>query len=111
LSIEEKRRCIAPHPHLTLARQCELLGLPRSTFYHQATGESKDNLELMRRRDGLYLELPYFGSRKFAVLLARERREAISRKRVQRLMRLMGIEALYPKPNLSRPAAGHEIYP
>jgi len=111
LSIEEKRQCIAPHPHLTLSPQCELLGLPRSTFYHQAAGESKDNLELMRRLDELYLELPYFGSRKFAVLLGRERRERISRKRVQRLMRLMGIEALYPKPNLSRPAAGHEIYP
>jgi putative transposase len=85
--------------------------LPRSTFYHQPVGESNENLELRRRLDELYLELPYFGSRKFAVLLGRERRERISRKRVQRLMRLMGIEALYPKPNLSRPAAGHEVYP
>ena len=65
----------------------------------------------MRRLDELYLELPYFGSRKFAVLLGQERRQPISRKRVQRLMRRMGIEALYPKPNLSRPAAGHETYP
>src|SRR5438270_1624978 len=111
-SIEEKRRCIAPHPHLTLARQCGLLGLPRSTFYHQPAGESKANLRLMRRLDELYLELPYFGSRKFAVVLGRELRQSISRKRVQRLMRRMSIEALYPKPNLSRPAAGgHEIYP
>jgi uncharacterized protein DUF3489 len=94
-----------PHPHLTLARQCELLGLPRSTFYHQPPGESKENLDLMRRLDELYLQLPYFGSRKFTVLLGRERRRRISRKRVQRLMRLMGIEALYPKPTtlLSRP--------
>src|SRR5947209_2570333 len=74
LSIEEKRRCIAPHPHLTLARQCGLLGLPRSTFYHQPAGESKANLRLMRRPDELYLELPYFGSRKFAVVLGRELR-------------------------------------
>lgn len=94
-----------------MARQCELLGLPRSTFYHQAAGESKENLCLMRRLDELYLELPYFGSRKFAVVLGREWRKRISRKRVQRLMRLMGIEALYPKPNLSHPAAGHETYP
>ena len=65
----------------------------------------------MRRLDELYLEWPYFGSRKFAVVLRQERRQSISRKRVQRLMRLMGIEALYPKPHLSRPAAGHEIYP
>ena len=63
-----------PHPHLTLARQCELLGLPRSTFYHQPPGESKENLDLMRRLDELYLQLPYFGSRKFTVLLGRERR-------------------------------------
>src|SRR5438270_7049878 len=111
LSTEEKRRCIAPHPHLTLARQCDLLGLPRSTFYHQPAGESKANLRLMRRLDELYLESPYFGSRKFAVVLGREWRQSISRKRVQRLMRRMGIEALYPKPNLSRPAAGHGIYP
>src|SRR3954453_1427033 len=62
LSIEEKRRCVALHPHLTLARQCELLGLPRSTFYHQPAGESKENLCLMRRLDELYLELPYFGA-------------------------------------------------
>ena len=65
----------------------------------------------MRQLDELYLELPYFGSRKFAVLLGRERQQRISRKRVQRLMRRMGIEALYRKPHLSRPAAGHEIYP
>jgi putative transposase len=88
-----------------------LLGLPRSTFYHQPAGESRENLRLMRRLDELYLEVPYFGSRKFAVVLGREQRQRISRKRVQRLMRLMGIEALYPKPNLSRPAPGHEIYP
>ena len=88
-----------------------MLGLPRSTFYHQPAGESRENLRLMRRLDELYLEVPYFGSRKFAVVLGREQRQRISRKRVQRLMRLMGIEALYPKPNLSRPAPGHEIYP
>lgn len=111
MSIEEKRRCITPQLNLTLTRQCELLGLPRSTFYHQPVGESSENLRLMRRLDELYLALPYFGSRKFAVVLGREWRQSISRKRVQRLMRLMGIEALYPKPNLSRPATGHEIYP
>ena len=85
--------------------------MPRSTFYHHAVGESSENLRLMRRLDELYLELPYFGSRKFAVVLGREWRQRISRKRVQRLMRRMGIEALYPKPNLSRPVAEHEIYP
>jgi putative transposase len=85
--------------------------LPRSTFYYEPARETIENLHLMRRLDELYLELPYFGSRKFAVVLSRERHQPINRKRVQRLMRLMGIEALYPKPNLSRPAAGHETYP
>src|SRR5947209_18193106 len=110
LSTEEKRQCIAPHPHLTLARQCDLLGLPRSTFYHQPAGETKENLCLMRRLDELDLELAYFGGRTFAVVLGREWRQSISRKRVQRLMRRMGIEALYPKRNLVLPAEDHEFY-
>lgn len=111
MSIEEKRQCIAPHPRLSFKRQCELLGLPRSTYYHQPAGESQGNLRLLRRLDQLYLEYPYYGSRKFAVVLGEEFGQPISRKRVQRLMRILGIEALYPKPNLSRPAPGHEIYP
>jgi putative transposase len=62
-------------------------------------------LRLLRRLDELYLDYPFFGSRRMAVMLDD------NRKRIQRLMRIMGIEALYPKPNLSRPAPGHEIYP
>jgi putative transposase len=86
-------------------RQCDLLGLPRSTFYYQPRPESKCNLELLRRIDQLYLQCPFFGSRKMAAVLS------ANRKRVQRLMRILGIEAIYPKPNLSRPAPGHQIYP
>lgn len=88
-----------------MQRQCDLLGLPRSTYYYQPQAESAENLGLLRRLDELYLELPFFGSRRMAVLLG------VNRKRVQRLMRIAGIEAIYPKPNLSRPAPGHEIYP
>lgn len=88
-----------------MQRQCELIGLPRSTYYYQPQPESAENLRLMRRLDELYLECPFFGSRRMAVELQ------VNRKRIQRLMRIMGIEALYPKPNLSRPAPGHEIYP
>jgi putative transposase len=86
-------------------RQCELLGLPRSSYYYQPRPESKENLRLLRRLDELYLDCPFFGSRRMAVTLG------VNRKRIQRLMRILGIEAIYPKPNLSRPAPGHEIYP
>lgn len=66
---------------------------------------NEEDLDLMRKLDELYMECPFFGSRRLAVMLE------VNRKRAQRLMRLMGIEALYPKPHLSRPADGHEIYP
>ncbi len=88
-----------------MQRQCELLGVPRSTYYYQPRAESAENLHLLRRLDELYMDCPFFGSRRMAVTLE------VGRKRIQRLMRILGIEALYPKPNLSRPAAGHEIYP
>lgn len=90
---------------MSVQRQCELLGLPRSTYYYQPRPESAENLRLMRRLDELYLERPFFGSRRMAVTLG------VNRKRMQRLMRMLGIEAHYPKPNLSRPAPGHEVYP
>ena len=93
------------HLALSVQRQCELLGLPRSSYYYQPRPESAENLRLLRELDELYLKIPFYGSRKMAVLLQ------VNRKRVQRLMRILGIEALYPKPNLSRPAPGHEIFP
>jgi putative transposase len=65
----------------------------------------------MRRLDELYMECPYYGSRKMAAAIAMEWEQRINRKRVQRCMRWMGLEALYPKPQLSRPAPGHEIFP
>jgi putative transposase len=79
--------------------------LPRSTYYHEPQTESAENLRLMRRLDELYLKRPFYGSRKMAFELG------MNRKRAQRLMRLTGIEAHYAKPNLSRPAPGHQVYP
>jgi putative transposase len=90
---------------LTIQQQCGLLGLPRSTYHYRPRPESAGNLGLMRRLDELYMECPFFGSRRMAITLK------VNRKRIQRLMGIMGIEALYPKPNLSRPAPGQEIYP
>ncbi len=66
---------------------------------------------MLRRLDQLYLDFPYYGSRRFAVVLSQEFPQPINRKRVQRLMRILGVEALYPKPRLSRPQAGHTLYP
>ena len=79
--------------------------MSRSTYYYQPRPESAENLRLLRQLDELYLDCPFFGSRRMAVMLE------VNRKRIQRLMRIAGIEALYPKPNLSRPAPGHQIYP
>ena len=88
-----------------MQQQCELLILPRSTYYYQPQPESAENLRLLRQLDELYLAYPFFGSRRMAVTLE------VNRKRIQRLMHILGIEALYPKPQLSRPVTGHEIYP
>jgi putative transposase len=90
---------------LTIARQCELLALPRSTRYYRPLGESAENLALMRRIDEQYLKTPFYGSRKLAWELG------VNRKRVQRLMRLMGLETIYPRRRTTWPGAGHKIYP
>ncbi len=100
------RQWIEPaHPWLTIPQQCDLLGLPRSTYYYHPRPESAENLRLLRQLDELYMERPYFGSRRMAVKLA------VNRKRIQRLMRILGIEAHYPKPHLSRSHPDHKIYP
>ncbi len=105
-STEDKRGWINPeHADLSIRQQCELLGLPSSTYYYQPRPETPENLRLLRKLDELYLDYPFFGSRRMAVTLQ------VNRKRMQRLMRILGLEALYPKPPLSRPAVGHEIYP
>jgi putative transposase len=88
-----------------LRRQCALLGVARGSWYYEPLGEPAANLELMQRIDELYLQRPYFGSRRIADELA------VNRKRVQRLMRVMGLEAIYPKPRTTRQCAEHKIYP
>ena len=104
-SPKQFRRWIEPeHGKLSVARQCELLGLPRSTWYYQPCGETVENLTLMRLIDEQYLQTPFYGSRKMAEVFG------VNRKRIQRLMRLMGIEAIYLKRRTTWPAAGHEIY-
>jgi putative transposase len=98
------------HPRISTARQCRLLGLPRASYYHRPRPKRPEDLRLMRAIDEAYLAYPFFGSRQMARWLRRQG-YPVNRKRVQRLMRLMGLEAIYQKPNLSRPNAEHRIYP
>lgn len=93
-----------------MRRQCELLGLSRASLYYEPVPESSENLRLMRLIDEEYTAHPFYGSRKMTRWLM-QHGEAVNRKRVQRLMRLMGLEAIYPKPKLSAAGRGHRIYP
>ena len=95
---------------MSVRRQCELLGLSRSSLYYEPGGEAAEDLRLMRRIDEQYTARPFYGSRRMTIRL-NERGEGVNRKRVQRLMRIMGLEAIYPKPRLSLAGKGHRIYP
>ena len=95
---------------LSVSQQCELLDLSRSSYYYEPATESAANLALMARIDREYTAHPFRGSRGMTAWLRREGAK-INRKRVQRLMRLMGLEAVYPKPHLSVGGAGHKVYP
>lgn len=90
---------------MSVTRQCELIGLARSSWYYQPAGESPENLALMRAIDEQYLARPFFGSRRMGKTIG------VNRKRARRLMRLMGIEAIYPKPKTTVRTLGHKIYP
>ena len=114
MSVADKRnRVEAAHPHLSIQRQCELLELCRSSFYRNSmvTGqESPENLELMRAIDKEYTDHPFYGSRQMRNVLRRQGHK-INRKRVQRLMRRMGLQSVAPKPGTSKPNPRHKIYP
>jgi putative transposase len=84
--------------------------LSRSSLYYEPGGETAEDLRLMRRIDEQYTARPFYGSRRMAIWL-NEQGEEVNRKRVQRLMRVMGLEAIYPKPRLSTAGKGHRIYP
>ncbi len=98
------------HAGLSIRRQCRLLGLARSNVYRPASATDTDELVIMRRLDELFLAWPFFGSRRMMAMLRAEG-QRINRKRVRRLMRLMGLAALGPRPQTSKPAPGHKIYP
>ena len=105
-SIDALRQAIEPgHAGLSVRRQCELLGLGRSTYYYEPASESAENLALMRRIDELYMRYPFFGCRRIGAMLG------VDKDRINRLMRQMGIEAIYPKRKTTVRDKNHEVYP
>ena len=113
LTLEQKRRAVEPrHSKITICRQCELLGLGRSSLYYKSCGNSQYNEQLMRLLDEQYIETPFYGIDKMTEWLRRQG-HYVNHKRVRRLMRQMGLEAVYPrrKRGLSIPDKQHKIYP
>ena len=105
-----RRELVEPNAPLSMRWQCELLGVNRSSLYYEPVEPDGEQLALMRRMDELHLKHPFFGSRMMTQILKAEG-SAVNRKRVQRLMRLMGLESTAPKPNTSKPAPEHTVYP
>ena len=111
MSLAQRRRMVdREHPSLSIARQFALLGVARSSLYYRPREASGENPALMQAMDRQYLDTPFYGSRRMKVWLAREG-IPVSRKRVQRLMRVMGLRAIYRSPRTSRPAPEHRVYP
>jgi putative transposase len=108
---ESKRALIEPeHPQISIARQCDLVGLPRSTYYYHTQGESAEKLTLMRLLDQQYTDTPYYGIRRMTAWL-QSQGYAVNHKRVARMLRTMGLETIYPKPRLSQGHQEHRVYP
>jgi putative transposase len=107
---EKKERIDLTHPSIPISRQCELLGLARSSFYYEPKPETEQNLRLMRMLDQQFTATPFYGVRRMTAWLATQG-ETVNPKRVRRLMRTMGLEAIYPKPNLSLAKDNVRKYP
>ncbi len=107
-----KRTLIEPgHPELSLRRQCELIGLTRSAWYRAPAHESAENLQLMRLIDEQYTRTPFSGWPRMTAYLREDLGLAVNHKRVQRLMQIMGLQAIFPKSRTTVPGAAHRIYP
>jgi len=111
LNTEQKKALIEPgHTELSIRKQCDLLGLNRSSFYYQPVGVDGYTLLLMRLIDEQYTRTPFYGVPKMTAWLYRQGHH-VNRKRVRRLMRLLDLSAIYPKPKLSQPNSQHKVYP
>lgn len=111
MSLGERRALVdRDDADLSVAAQCRLLRVARSTLYYQPAPVDPDDLALMRRMDELYTASPFYGSRRMVAVLRRDG-WTVNRKRVRRLMRMMGLEAIYQKPNTSQSHPDHKVYP
>jgi putative transposase len=110
ISLDDRMNWIDERSSLSIRRQCNLASVSRSSWYYQPCGESEENLLYMRLIDEQYLKTPFYGSPRMCEVL-RERGYQVNEKRVSRLMRLMGLQAIYPRKNLSKQAPEHKIYP
>ena len=110
IETETKEMVNSEHPKLSVRSQCKILALNRSSYYHQPQGENQENLAIMKRIDEIYLTYPFYGSRRMTYVL-KEDGFQLGRHRVRRLMKLMGLQAIYQKPRTSSPNKEHKIYP
>ncbi len=110
MSQERRREMVdREHPVLSTVRQCALLDISRFSLYYRHKGNASEDLVVMKAIDQQYLATPFYGSRRMRVWLQRQGCRA-SRKRVQRLIRTMGLVAIYRRPRTSKPAPGHKVY-
>jgi len=109
---QERRRTLVDrqYPKLSVVRQCAMLGISRSSLYYRPTAISLEDLAIMKLMDQQYLATPFYGSRRMRVWLGRQG-YSVNRKRVRRLMRTMGLQAIYRRPRTSQPVSGHKVYP
>ena len=99
------------HDTLSVRRQCQLLGIHRSQLYYEPVPETEENLRLMRMIDEQHLKTPFWGSRNMLVFTSKQIGRPVNRKRIQRLMRLMGLEGIAPGPSTTKRHPGHKVYP
>ena len=111
MSRERRREMVdRRHPALSTVRQCALLNISRSSLNYRRKGTCPEDLAVMKQIDEQYLATPFYGSRRIKVWLGRQG-HTVNRKRVQRLMRVMGLRAIYRRPRTSKPGPGHKVYP
>jgi putative transposase len=111
MSLDRRRQMIEPeHPQLSVVRQCDLVSISRSGFYHRPAGETQLNLELMRPIDAQFLETPWYGARQMTRHLRREGYR-VGRKRVRRLMAKIGLVPIYQRPRTTVPNPEHRVFP
>lgn len=107
----ERRALVAPGEGLAIARQCDLVGLARSSYYYAPAAPGEEHLRLLALVDALYTAHPFYGQRRMAAVLRREEGLQVGRRTVRRAMETLGLEAVRPRRSLTKPMPGHRLYP